>query len=56
MPEEATVLNNALNQVCNGANFGDSEFATRLGVERNIAQGLLDQIGSLLKMAKKQTR
>ena len=55
--DELRLLNNALNEVCNGVNFCDSEFATRLGVERNIARGLLDQIGTLLDtMAEKQTR
>ncbi|HEU4884104.1 MAG TPA: hypothetical protein VFT45_17715 [Longimicrobium sp.] len=54
-PDEATItvsltelhtLNNALNEVCNGLHI--EEFATRMGVEREEAAALLEQIHALI--------
>jgi len=47
--EELMLLNNALNEVCNGVDFGDSEFHTRLGADRSEGLMLLRQISVLLK-------
>jgi hypothetical protein len=43
---ELILLNNALNEVLNG--LEGPEFDTRLGVSRQEAEELLNQIGSLL--------
>jgi hypothetical protein len=40
--EELTIIGNALNEVCNGLDV--SEFATRIGVDRNEAMRLLKTI------------
>ena len=45
---EVRLLNNALNEVCNGINFDDGEFQTRLGVNRTAARALLKRLGLLL--------
>ena len=45
---ELVVLNNALNEVCNGVGFGDSEFHTRVGVPREDARKLLAKVSSIL--------
>lgn len=45
---ELTLLSNALNEVCNGADIDDAEFATRLGAERDELRQLLDNIGSAI--------
>jgi hypothetical protein len=46
--EELVVINNALNEVCNGLSFDDSEFQTRIGYSRAMAQNLLKKIGKAL--------
>jgi hypothetical protein len=38
------ILNNALNEVCNGVDIEDFEFSTRLGAERSDARQLLAQL------------
>lgn len=45
---ELVVVNNALNEVCNGVDFDDTEFQTRLGVTRNEARTVLVRINRLL--------
>ena len=45
--DELIMLNNALNEVCNGVDIPESEFQTRLGYERSDLQVLLDQIHSV---------
>lgn len=45
---ELILLSNALNEVCNGADIDDAEFATRLGAERNELRQLLENIGSVI--------
>lgn len=51
---ELLLLNNALNEVCNGVNFGDDEFQTRLGVDRKTALKLLAKVGGLVGDGKKK--
>jgi hypothetical protein len=46
--EELLLLNNALNEVCNGVDFEDDEFQTRLGVDRKTALKLLAKVGGLV--------
>ena len=45
---ELVLINNALNEVCNGVDISDSEFQTRLGMSRDDARGLLRIIGGAL--------
>ena len=52
--EEALVLNNALNEICNGLNF--EEFQTRIGVDREDASWLLREFRDVLKRIKDTTR
>jgi hypothetical protein len=42
--DELLLLNNALNEVCNGVHIDDAEFSTRLGASRNDARRLLERI------------
>jgi hypothetical protein len=46
---ELSLINNALNEVCNGADIEDAEFATRLGTEREEMRNLLKNIASLIR-------
>ncbi len=46
--EELLLLNNALNEVCNGVHLAEAEFATRLGVERGEALSLLSAVNHLV--------
>jgi hypothetical protein len=46
--DELLLLNNALNEVCNGISLDDDEFQTRLGVDRKTARKLLAKLGSLV--------
>jgi hypothetical protein len=47
--DELLMMNNALNEVCNGVHIDDWEFATRLGVERSEAQQLLSELNDVLR-------
>jgi hypothetical protein len=47
---ELILLSNSLNEVLNGIEI--TEFQTRLGVSREAARDLLNQIGSLLDKMK----
>lgn len=47
--QELIMLNNALNEVCNGIDIHDSEFQTRLGFERSELAALLDEMHRLLE-------
>lgn len=42
------MLNNALNEVCNGVNISEAAFGTRLGATRSEMRGLLKEIHRLL--------
>jgi len=42
--DELDMLNNALNEICNGVRIEDWEFRTRVGWDRATLRALLDQI------------
>lgn len=44
--EELVILNNALNEVCNGLDL--NEFSTRMGAERENVDELLSEIGKVI--------
>lgn len=44
---ELLILNNALNEVCNGIDIDDFEFPARIGAEREEARTLLQRLRSL---------
>jgi hypothetical protein len=46
--EELVIINNALNEVCNGVSFDDDEFHARIGYPRAKAQGLLKKVAKAL--------
>ena len=46
--DELLMLNNALNEICNGVHIHEEAFQTRLGFERNELRSLLAQINELL--------
>jgi len=46
--DELTTINNALNEVCNGIALDDTEFATRLGQDREHVRKLLAEIAGVL--------
>ena len=47
--DELILLNNALNEVCNGIHLDhDGEFRTRLGTTRDRAKATLREIGQLI--------
>ncbi len=45
---ELVLLNNALNEVCNGIAIDDDGFQTRLGIDRKNARKVLADLGQLL--------
>ena len=47
--QELTLINNALNVVCNGVHIDDFEFATRLGGERPEVKAVLRRVNELLR-------
>jgi hypothetical protein len=46
--DELLIINNALNEVCNGLSFDDDEFQTRIGYPRAMAQSVLRKIAKTL--------
>ena len=46
---ELLIVNNALNEVCNGISIDDFEFSARLGAEREEARALLRRVGALYR-------
>ena len=46
--DELLMLNNALNEICNGVDIPEVEFQTRLAFERSNFRVLLAQISGLL--------
>jgi hypothetical protein len=42
--DELVLLNNCLNEVCNGVHIDDWEFQTRIGSPRSSVRSLLDKI------------
>ena len=49
--DDLMIINNALNEVCNGIDLG-SEFQTRIGVERSEALALLNRVNRIYRRAK----
>lgn len=50
--EDLVIIHNALNEICNGVDFDDDEFETRIGYTRAQAAKVLKKIGKLLTAAK----
>ncbi len=46
--DEISMLNNALNEVCNGVHISEAAFGTRLGATKSEMRGLLNEIHRLL--------
>jgi len=44
---ELLIINNALNEICNGVDIDDFEFPARIGADREEAQALLQRVGRL---------
>jgi hypothetical protein len=47
--EELVVINNALNEVCNGLAFEEDEFQTRIGYPRAKAHDVLKKVSKALE-------
>ena len=47
--DELVIINNALNEVCNGLSFGDDEFQTRIGYSRDMARKVLGKVAKALE-------
>ena len=47
--DELLMINNALNEVCNGVDFADDEFRTRLGFPREQVRQLLARVSELME-------
>ena len=45
---ELLLVNNALNEICNGIDIDDDEFCTRFGANRSTARALLKRVGQLI--------
>jgi hypothetical protein len=46
--DELVIINNALNEVCNGLRIDDDEFQTRIGYTRAAGEKLLKKIAKAL--------
>ncbi|MGV3730322.1 MAG: hypothetical protein ACO1NN_06140 [Sphingopyxis sp.] len=46
--DELTILNNCMNEICNGVQIEDWEFQTRIGSPRTVVQALLEKINAAL--------
>jgi len=46
--DELVIINNAINEVCNGVRIPDWEFSTRIGYDRAEALALLSKLSRLL--------
>ncbi|HTP11632.1 MAG TPA: hypothetical protein VMP08_25435 [Anaerolineae bacterium] len=46
--DELIILNNALNEICNGGLLAIEEFSTRMGATRQETNHILEQISSIL--------
>ncbi|HZZ79417.1 MAG TPA: hypothetical protein VFE62_12915 [Gemmataceae bacterium] len=47
--EELVIINNALNEICNGVAMSDDEFQTRVGYAREAARRVLAKVGKALE-------
>ena len=54
--DELMIINNALNEVCNGIHIADSEFQTRMAVERDEARAVLHRINAAWRRAASERR
>ena len=52
--EEIRIIHQALNEVCHGVNFCDSEFSTRMGTDRQTAVALMKQLASAYELLDKE--
>jgi len=46
---ELLIVNNALNEVCNGIDIDDFEFSARIGTDREEARALLGRVSGLYR-------
>jgi hypothetical protein len=46
--DELVVINNALNEVCNGIGFEDDEFQSRIGYSRALVRDVLKKVAQVL--------
>ena len=46
------IINNALNEICNGVHLDEWDFETRMGVDREAARSLLDRVNETLRKSK----
>ena len=46
---ELAIINNALNEICNGLPLEDVEFQTRIGFSREVARQVLGKVAKALK-------
>ncbi|WP_293700751.1 MULTISPECIES: hypothetical protein [unclassified Sphingopyxis] len=46
--DELIILNNCMNEICNGVQIEDWEFQTRVGSPRTVVQALLEKINAAL--------
>ena len=47
--DELVIINNALNEVCNGMSLEDAEFQTRIGYSREAARKVLEKVAKAIK-------
>jgi hypothetical protein len=47
--DELVVINNALNEICNGLSMHDDEFQTRIGYTREVVRKVLGKVGKALE-------
>ena len=47
-PSELISISNVLNEVCHGLHFDETEFLSRIGIERNALAGILSDFSSAL--------
>jgi hypothetical protein len=47
--DELVIINNALNEVCNGLAIEDDEFQTRIGYSRAMALDVLKKVANAVK-------
>jgi hypothetical protein len=47
--EELVIINNALNEICNGLPLGDDEFQTRIGYSREQTRKVLGKVAKALE-------
>jgi len=47
--DELLLINNALNEVCNGIHISEHEFSTRLGVSRREAAAFLARVHAVIE-------